>query len=448
MANATITEPEKPRAAVKEAGSSGTFHRGKLVCAVVSAVFPPEYTFSGRVCEQVAHALAAEGHEVKVFAPFPNRPGGKMFPGFKRALSRKENHQAGYQIVRSFSTLAPNSRMLPRLMENLSFGIGSALQLLITPRPDVIYSNSWPIFASALLAAVARLRNIPYVMTIQDVYPESLQSQSRTKANSAIFRIMRRIDKWVANRAAGVIVICEGFERLYLEDRGVDPAKLHLVYNWGEPVQERSSKELSEFRERHGIPRDAFLAVYGGNIGPASGTIGLVDTFAKLGDTRAYLLIAGAGSELGACRQRASQLGCERVKFHSPWTNEETELVLGAADIVLLPTKGQQALVSVPSKLITYMFMGKPVLAQVNSDSETASIVTKANAGWVLPPDQPELLCARIRELAGSDGKDLAALGENGRRFAAEYLSREKNLPKLVGLIREIAYACHKQPRI
>src|SRR3954447_16592635 len=125
MSNATLNEEANATVALADLTSVVPSEPLKLLCAVVSAVFPPEYTFSGRVSEQVAQALANDGHEVRVFAPFPNRPGGTLFPGYKRAFSRKTKNPSEYELVHCFNTLAPDSRMLPRLIENLSFGISS-----------------------------------------------------------------------------------------------------------------------------------------------------------------------------------------------------------------------------------------------------------------------------------------------------------------------------------
>jgi len=407
---------------------------------VISAVFPPEFTYSGRVSEQIAYELARRGHEVTVLAPFPNRPGGQLFAGYRRSLYRRAQAAGGYALIHCFSTLAPSSKMISRFFENITFGLTSACRLMTCKRPDIVYSNSWPIVATALMALVARLRGIPFVVAVQDVYPESLITQGHTQTQSLLVRIMRAIDRNVAQSAASLIVISERFRELYIQNRGVPDSRVHLVHNWADMDQQTfiPGSDLA-FREKKQIPRDAFLAVYGGNVGPASGAEGLVDAFVELRDISAYLLVAGAGSRLQACREKADQFHCERVLFLTPWKDEDTAPVLGAADVTLLPTISNQSQVSVPSKLISYMLAGKPVIAQVHQDSETARMLEAADAGWVLPPDEPRLLGAKLRELASMDRHILAEKGLNGRRFALENLSRESNLPKSIRILLDAA---------
>jgi len=64
-------------------------------------------------------------------------------------------------------------------MENISFGMTSSIYLLFSKKPNVIYANTWPVFAMGLLVLIAKVRGIRVVQSVQDIYPESLISQGR-----------------------------------------------------------------------------------------------------------------------------------------------------------------------------------------------------------------------------------------------------------------------------
>jgi len=136
-------------------------------------------------------------------APFPNRPAGKLYAGYRRALFRLEKATEGFRIVRCFSFFSRSSSMLSRFAENVSFGITSSLALLLGRKPSVIYANTWPIFAAAMIGTVARLRRIPLVISVQDIYPESLISQGRRSSGIAA-RIVMAIDRRTVRSAAAV----------------------------------------------------------------------------------------------------------------------------------------------------------------------------------------------------------------------------------------------------
>lgn len=411
-----------------------------LRVALVSAVFPPEFTYSARTTGNIAERLAADGHEVTVYASFPSKPAGRLFSGVRRKLYAA-TRERGYKLVRCFSLLAPQSRILSRFAENMSFGLISALRLLVAKKPDVIYSNTWPIFATAMVAGVARLRRIPLVISVQDVYPECLSIQGRISETSLVARVLRKIDRWNAHSAKEIIVLSDRFREVYQHSREVPASRLHVVQNWGEQSNIVIDDAVGRaYRQSKGIPANAFVVAYAGNIGPAAGVEGLVEAFARVqAHEGLYLLIAGSGARLKPVQAMAQRLKCSRIIFHTPWREEETSAVLGSADVLLLPTIGTQSLVSVPSKIISCFLAGRPVIAGVLRRSETACIVREASAGWVVEPENPAALANAFLQAATANRDQLRRMGEQAREYAAQNLSRESNLPRVLRLLYSAA---------
>ena len=247
-------------------------------------------------------------------------------------------------------------------------------------RPDVIYANTWPIIATGILFLIASLRGIAVVISIQDVYPEALVAQHRIRDDGLLARFMRWIDRLIARHSADVIVISESFAEVYRNRRGVPADRVHVIPNWVDERAISSDSDGAEIRAEMGIPADAFLMVYGGNVGVAAGLEGVIQAFDTwpLDTPKPYLLVAGAGASLDACRTLAARVASDHVRFLTPWPTEKTGPVLSAADVLVLPTQGAQSLVSVPSKLISYMLSGRPVIAQAIPGSDLAHTVEDA----------------------------------------------------------------------
>jgi glycosyltransferase involved in cell wall biosynthesis len=341
----------------------------------------------------------------------------------------------GYTLTHCFGTFSRNSTMISRLAENLSFGISSGLRILLGSRPDVIYSNSWPIFATGIVAMVAKLRRVPLVLRVQDVYPESLDSQGRITRRSWVFNLLRQCDRMIAHLSAQLLVISPQFQKLYENDRGVQAGNIHVVPNWGndDPIEANPGQSVA-FRRKLGIPEDAFVAVYAGNVGVASNAEMLVDVFAKLkNETHIYLVIAGDGSQLDLCRDKAARQQLDRIIIHTPWKLEETQPVLHMADVLLLPTKGKQSLNSIPSKLITYLLSGRPVIAAVLPESDTAGAVQDGRAG------SADQMAEVIFKASGQSKESLVRTGSAGREFALQRLTRDSNLPQIIDIVEKAA---------
>jgi colanic acid biosynthesis glycosyl transferase WcaI len=406
---------------------------------IVSAVFPPEPIVSAQTSHTMAAALREIGYQVTVITSFPNRPAGKLYDGYTRSLYSVENNPDGFRLVRCFSFFSRESSMFSRWFENISFGLTSSLALTFCARPDVVYSNTWPIFANGLTCLACRIRNIPLVLSVQDMYPDSLTIQGRLEPGQWLYKILFTIDKWIAKQADELIVLSENFARGYTQLRRIDPAKVHIIPDW---VDQNSVVLLNKtnFRKEAGISAEAFVIIYGGNIGKAAGVEIIIEAMGRLNAKQEIVLvIAGSGSQLPACQKLAAEITNVRILFHNPWASDETSKVLAAADILILPTQGTQSLVSVPSKLLSYLLAAKPVLATVLPESDTAQVIENAGCGWIVPPDNVDLLAKKVEDVAGLPFQELEEMGLAGREYALNNFTSETLLPKVIQIIENAA---------
>lgn len=403
--------------------------------AVVSCVYPPEPVVSSRTSADVARALVERGHSVDVIAPFPSRPDPAVYERRRRVLFSIE--RGAPRVIRCFAFTSRSSRLLSRFLENASFGISSALVLAFVRKPDVIYLNTWPIVASTLLQCAARWRRIPVVTSVQDLYPDSLVSQRRTAKSSLLVRLVRRFDTAVARRSARLIVISERFAETYRSTRGIAAGRIEVIPNWADEDVCIDGERGRRFRARYRIAPDERLFVYAGNIGVAAGIDVILDAVRSVSaDIR--VLVAGSGADTDRIRSLSRPLG-GRVLVHSPWPVEETDDVLSAADVFLLPTRGEQSFASVPSKLIRYFLAARPVLATALPGSDLDCAVRDARAGWVVLPDRPDLLAPAMEEVRSMPIEELAQTGRRAREYALAEYSRDACIPRVVKTVLEAA---------
>ena len=201
--------------------------------AVVTAVFPPEtVVFRPHQLRRCARTRSARPRRRRLGADsessgLPHLP---VVPA--PASSRASDRAEGFRIIHCFGFISSTSSIRSRFAENISFGVTAALRLLFLRKPDVLYLNTWPVFATSLAVAVARLRRIPTIVSVQDVYPESLVSQGRLAPSRFLHRVILAVDRFVVRKAAGVILISPAVRARYSETRGLDQATMHVVPNW------------------------------------------------------------------------------------------------------------------------------------------------------------------------------------------------------------------------
>ena len=398
--------------------------------SIVTGVFPPEPVVSAKTSHDIASALSQAGHRVEVITPFPSKPAGRLYKGYSRRLWTQATDDGGFKIVRCFSVLSRKSSLGSRFLENLSFGLVSSLRLLFSKKPDVVYANTGAIFAVGIVSIVCLFRRIPYVISIQDIYPESLVNQGRIKPGGALESILKSADSWVASRADSVVVLSREFCSIYEDTRLVPRGRVHIIRNWGAAeFLDFSAVDSGAVRSRLGIRRSSFLYVYAGNIGVAAGLETLIREVQIAGRQHdIVLLIAGDGSAVARCKDLAAATIDDRVVFRSPWPVEETAEILGCADAFVLPTLAEQAQVSVPSKLISYLFAGRPVLAVASPGSEIDEIVRESGCGWVVPDTGSGSIAKVLAAVARTDRDELTIMGRKGREFAINAFGRDRAL--------------------
>jgi len=91
--------------------------------------------------------------------------------------------------------------------------------------------------------------------------------------------------------------------------------------------------------------------------------------------------------------------------------------VLASADVLVAVLEPDAGAFSVPSKVLTYLCAGRPVLAALPSDNLAARVVARSGAGIVVPPRDPRALVAAAEELLGDPGRR-AELGGAARSYA------------------------------
>lgn len=404
---------------------------------LLCGVFPPEPVVSAQTLSSIARELTNRGHQVVVIAPIPSRPGGKIYPGYKNKLFSKEKSQVGYALVRSFSWPSSKSSFISRFKENFVFGLSAALYMLFMPKADVIYALTWPIFATGLMSLVARFRGIPYILRVADLYPESIVIQKRLGPNAWPVKLMRAIDKWIASGAKHVSVLTSYFAQVYINDRKIAPEKVSTIPDWAiGDLDDVGIDAVKSIRDQFDITNDDFVAAYGGNIGIAAGVDTLVKASALIDHVR--VLIAGDGSELSACRDLANKIAPRQVSFYSPWPKEKTMPLYHTADVLVLPTYGEQSIASIPSKLIRYMLSSRAIIAAGLPGTELWKVMEESGCGWIIPPDDPQALAEAIVEARKAGAAERARRGICGRDYAQQNLTEGNNLPKIIRIIESV----------
>lgn len=404
--------------------------------AFVCQWYPPEPV---AIPESIAHALQDEGIEVEVLTGVPNYPTGKLVAGYS-AIRPMSETIAGVRVHRVPLYPSHDSRASKRLLNYASWALSCAfLGQRRLRRSDVTLVYSSPALA-ALPAMVARsLWKTPYVLLVQDVWPDSVFASGFLNGPAA--RVVRSlIDVFVRRsyaRAAHIVVTSPGMKTL-LTDRDVPAQKISIVYNWL-PEAETSAPVLSDrsmLRRRVGLPEDACVFLYAGNHGKAQDLAPVVEAFASTSYGRSHLVLMGDGIEKRALESRARHY--DRVHLLEPVSRSEAAALARSADFNVVSLAGEPLFaVTMPSKVQSALAAGSPLLVVARGDA--AAVVQESGAGMGAQPGSVSDIRRAIAHLENAAAHERAAMGAAGKNLYESTMARPVGAPALAAVLRNAA---------
>lgn len=391
---------------------------------IISAVFPPEPLVSATLSRDIAEELSGN-HSVVVLCPKPTRPLGFTF--------EKKFEPAKYKLEHLNSFTCASSDLLGRFRESYSFGACCSSYIKKHSKQiDCLYINSWPLFAQYKIIKIAKKLHIPCVLHVQDIYPESLSNKLPILVRKLFTKFLLPIDKFILNNANVILGISPNMISYLSNTRKIDKKKFELIRNW-----QNDSQFLNSFPELKKEKKEKFVLMYVGSLSQSAGVANLIYSFhnARIPDSK--LIIAGNGSDKDNCITIAHNLKNDQIVFFEV-VSEAVPQFQSQSDILLLPLKKGIAKTATPSKLTAYLLSGKPVIACVEDDSDVADIITEAKCGFVVEPENVEILTETMQKIYKIKQSELENLGRNGREYALKNLSKKTNLKKVVSVIENL----------
>lgn len=393
---------------------------------IYSLVFAPDGVSTAQLYGELAADLVAAGHQVTVIAgrPHYNRDVAAEASQPLRRHWPTLLDRSDYHGIPVYHTLMPARRggTPGRAAGWLGFHVvGLAAGLFAVPRPDVILVPSPLLTAGVVAWVIGLLRGAPYVYNVQELYPE-LAVRLGAVRSPLLLRVLRRLERFVYERAYAVTVISRGMQ-LLISAAGTPPGKIRLIPNFVDTGFLRPLPGPSRIRGERGWG-DGFVVLYAGNVGRAQGLEVLLDAAPSLtAEARVRIVFVGDGVLRPVLEQRALELGLSNVAFvpHQPYASVPDIYAAGDACVVSLPDElGDLAL---PSKVLRIMACGRPVLALCHPDSDLGRVVSEAGAGVVVHPVEPAAIAEAVRRLARNP-EEAKRMGVAGRAYVEAHFSR------------------------
>jgi glycosyltransferase involved in cell wall biosynthesis len=342
------------------------------------------HDFSGHPFQaDLARRLAARGHTVLHLSSAEYVSGkGRLErqPGDPEGLSFDQ-----ISLGREFNKYRPRQRVA------WEREYGQAAVERTAQWPGVVIMCNVPLIANALFVRAARRRRKPWLFWHQDIYSAGIGDEIRRKFPAVAARPLAagfdRLEGWVARHASAVVAIGDAFTTVYPRWR-VDAQRVSVIPNWA-PLEEIVPQERDNpvaNRLFEGDPTSLRL-LYAGTLGRKHNPLLLVELLREIRErgVDATLTVVSEGEaaeDLAAAATADPSLALRVLPFQPA---EDLPGVLGGADILVGLLEPEATTFSIPSKVLTYMAAGRPILGLMPADNPAAGDIRDCG-GYVDDP--------------------------------------------------------------
>lgn len=409
-------------------GSPDAWPKRRMHILVVTGCYAPDRTGIAPLNTELCEYLASCGHQVSVVTGLPHYPEWRVPPEYRGKLWHRET-LGGVTVYRSYIFIPAKRTPVRRILYDSSIGLAVAVRGLAIPDVDLILAVSPPLQAGLAGYLLARLKDAPLLFQVQDLVPDLAIALGMLRNRWAI-RLARALENYVYRCAHAILVICEGF-RANLISKGLPESKIFVIPNWVDTQAIRADPSPNDFREAHGLGDASFLVLHSGNMGAKQKLENVLEAAALLrASPNIRFLLVGDGTDKARLEAYARSKVLSNVQFLPLQPRDATPGMFAAADVLLLNQSAQVVDMVIPSKLLTYMAAGRPVIAAVAPSSEAAACIRRAGCGVVVPPEDPAALAQAICRL-DADREIATRLGQQGRSYAETHHARDRILSRL-----------------
>jgi len=378
----------------------------------LSQYYPPEFGAVQVRAEKMATTWAQRGHDVTVIAELPNHPQGIIWPDYRGTLWQRRRDD-GVDVVRIWVKTARVKNFYSRMAFYLSYMLGAITAGLFLGKYDVIFANSPPLFVAVAGAVLGWLKRTPFVMEVQDLWPQSAVEMGELRSKRAQ-RLGTWLEEFCYRRATVVSAVSRGIE----EDlrRRLPAEKLRFIPNGTNTDIFYPKPEMRDpMRTQLGLT-EKFIVMYGGILGVAQGLEVVLDTAKLLADhPDIFFLIIGEGPRKEALMARHADLQLTNLRFVPGQPIEKMADYLAASDVALVPLRPLAVFAGVlPTKMFDAWACARPTIVSVGG--EARALVEQSQAGIYVEPGNPRAIADAIVHLRNNRA-ELARLGQQAHAF-------------------------------
>ena len=376
---------------------------------------------------EFARFLADQGHQVSIIASPVSYLTGKSSIN-KQVETEMEGR---ISIYRAYTYPALHKSFAHRLYSYISFMISSFFISMKIKNVDIVWGTSPPIFQSFTAWLVSKLKQVPFLLEIRDLWPAFAIAVGVLK-NKVLISLSLCLERFLYNRADKIIVNSPG----YLEHVQLKGGRSVTLIPNGSDAAAFSPANTIQIRKELGWT-DKFILLYAGAHGMSNDLPTILQAAKMIEDNeKISIVFIGDGKEKNNLITLAKSLKLSNVEFLNPVPKNKIFEYLQSSDVCIAILKPIELYkTTYPNKVFDYMAAGKPIILAI--DGVIREVVESANCGLFCEPGNPHAIANAILEMY-HNRKELEKIGERGKVYLEQNFNRAMIAKDFADMIEEM----------
>jgi glycosyltransferase involved in cell wall biosynthesis len=387
---------------------------------LVTTNFWPEPTGISVYTTDLAEALKEAGYSVSVLTSLPHYPWWKI-PSEYAHLTEGVSNQDGMTIIRAKHLIPAKMNALIRIRfeGSLWWNLRKVSKKYKSSDFDLIISCIPTVAAGIVGMQIARKSGSPFGLIVQDLSGAGAK-QSGLRGGALISKVAHTVEESALKAADGLVVISPAMRDVVI-GLGIEKSRISQILNYS--ARKIDSVNREHARSKFGWSADEFVVIHTGNMGAKQGLENVVDAALELeSNSRIRIYLVGHGNQ--ESNLKALCQGKKNISVMAAVSDEDYSALLSAADLLMVNERTTQMEMSLPSKLTSYLYSERPVIAAVPRGGATWKFLD--GVAELVEAGNPKTLASNIEALSLNQSR-LNELASLGLEFAV------KNLDPSVG---------------
>ena len=401
---------------------------------VVTQYFWPENFRINDLCAE----LISRGHEVTILTGRPNYPDGHVFDDYRNDPGKFSQYE-GCEVIRVPMSARGRGNSIKLMMNYFSYAFSASFfgaWKLRQRQFDVIFVfEPSPITVGLPAIFLKKLKKLPVVFWVLDLWPETLESMGVVKSKG-ILKVVGKLVSFIYNRCDLILgqskAFFEGISRY-----SQDASKIKYFPSWSESVFFKTSTSPVKEIEKFG---DTFKILFAGNIGEAQDFSSILQAaeVLKVNQVNAKLFIVGDGRALDWVKAEVINRKLnDYIYLLGRHPLETMPAFYSSVDALLVTLKESPVFtMTIPGKVQSYMAAGKPILSMLSG--EGSRIIEEAECGYVTNSGDYEQLVENIVRMSKLNHDELGILGKNAKTYSDREFDRDRLISQLESWFAEL----------